>query len=57
MRWWYTAVCEIINKLSSTEKRIINSVIKAPGTTENTLLPKLGITVGEFCVVQSVSKM
>jgi hypothetical protein len=50
-KWWFTGIRAKINSFSAAERRIVNNVIKAPETTENTLLSKVGITVGEYCAV------
>jgi len=51
MRWWFSGIRAKVEAFTATERRAVNSVIRAPGTTENTLLAKLGITVGEYCAV------
>lgn len=40
-----------VESLTTSERRAINAVIREPGTTENTLIPWLGITVGEYAVL------
>ncbi len=40
-----------VEALTTAERRSINAVIRYVGTTENTLIPWLGITVGEYAVL------
>lgn len=51
MRWWFTGIRAKVENLTAAERRTVNTVIRDPETTENTLLSHSGITVGEYCVV------
>jgi hypothetical protein len=44
------AVRRKVEHLNTNERRLVNGIIRSPDTTENTLMPWLGITVGEYCV-------
>lgn len=55
-RWWFTGIRAKLEDMSASERRTIHTIIKAEDTTENTFLPKMGITVGEYCAVFLASK-
>lgn len=40
-----------VASMSVTDRRSVNAVIRDQHTTENTLIPKLGITVGEYAAL------
>jgi hypothetical protein len=53
----YIVIMKQVQSLSMREKRsAFYAMRNSPGCTSDTLLPKLGMTMGEFCVFHTLTQ-